>query len=39
MVRAAEALLSERDERGLVFYSARGTGEHGICGWRNVTPM
>ncbi|HOM82261.1 MAG TPA: hypothetical protein PLZ94_10800 [Armatimonadota bacterium] len=38
MVRAAEALLSERDERGLVFCSARGTGEHGICGWRNVMP-
>lgn len=38
MVRAAEYLLSQRDERGLVFCTATGTGEHGICGWRNVMP-
>ncbi|MBI3945219.1 MAG: hypothetical protein HY321_04820 [Armatimonadetes bacterium] len=38
MVRAAEYLLSQRDERGLVFCTARGTGERGICGWRNVMP-
>ncbi|NLC59347.1 MAG: hypothetical protein GX774_21115 [Armatimonadetes bacterium] len=38
MARAAEALLSQRDERGLVYCTARETGERGICGWRNVMP-
>ena len=36
MARAADYLLSQRNEQGLVFCTARGTGEHGICGWRNV---
>jgi hypothetical protein len=34
--RAASYLLSQRDERGLVWCTATGTGERGIVGWRNV---
>ncbi len=36
--RASEYILSQRDERGLVFCSAEGVEVHGICGWRNVIP-
>ncbi len=36
MCRAVDYLLSQRDERGLVVCTATGTGEQGICGWRNV---
>lgn len=36
VLRAARYLVSQRDERGLVVCTARGTGVHGICGWRNV---
>lgn len=35
-VRAGEQLLAHRDERGLVWCKARGTGARGIAGWRNV---
>lgn len=35
-MRAARFLLAQRDERGLVFCRAPGTGEQGIAGWRNV---
>ncbi len=34
--RAAEYLLSQRDERGLVWCTATGTGMPGIVGWRNI---
>ncbi|MHB1161228.1 MAG: hypothetical protein ACYC3V_13000 [Chloroflexota bacterium] len=36
--RAARYLLSQRDERGLVFCCSMEVGERGICGWRNVIP-
>ncbi|MHB9106496.1 MAG: amylo-alpha-1,6-glucosidase [Armatimonadota bacterium] len=36
MCRAVEHCLTQRDDRGLVYCTASGTGEHGICGWRNV---
>ncbi len=38
MVKAAEYIISQEDERGLVFCSARGTGAYGIAGWRNIIP-
>jgi hypothetical protein len=34
--RAVEQLLANRDERGLVWCNADGTGARGIVGWRNV---
>jgi Bacterial alpha-L-rhamnosidase 6 hairpin glycosidase domain len=34
--RAADYLLSQRDERGLVWCTATATGEEGIVGWRNI---
>jgi hypothetical protein len=34
--RAGAQLLAHRDERGLVWCSARGTGARGIIGWRNI---
>ncbi len=34
--KAAEYILSQRDDRGLVFCKARGTADWGIAGWRNV---
>lgn len=34
--RAVEQLLNNRDERGLVWCTADGTGARGIVGWRNV---
>lgn len=36
--RAVEQVLGERDDRGLVFCVADGTGARGIVGWRNVIP-
>ncbi|HIE09460.1 MAG TPA: hypothetical protein EYP65_06375 [Armatimonadetes bacterium] len=36
--RAAEYILSQRDERGLVICTATGMGERGIASWRNVIP-
>lgn len=38
MVRAANYIISQEDDRGLVFCTSRGTGERGIAGWRNVIP-
>lgn len=35
-LRAARFLLSQRDDRGLVFCRADGSGNRGIAGWRNV---
>lgn len=34
--RAAEFILSQRGDRGLVWCRAEGTGNYGIAGWRNV---
>lgn len=34
--RAAEYILSQRNEDGLVWCTATGTGTAGIAGWRNV---
>ncbi len=35
---AARHILSQRDERGLVFCTARGENVWGIASWRNVIP-
>ncbi|TAM59623.1 hypothetical protein EPN52_07280 [bacterium] len=38
-VRAAnDYLLAQRDERGLIFCTARGENVWGVCSWRNVIP-
>ena len=34
--RAADYILSQRNHEGLVFCTATGTSDWGICGWRNV---
>jgi hypothetical protein len=34
--RSADYLLSQRDERGLVWCTSTGTGMQGIVGWRNI---
>lgn len=36
--RAAEYILSQEDERGLVFCTAAGQELYGIIGWRNIIP-
>lgn len=36
--KAARYILSQRDERGLVWCTADGTSDWGIVGWRNVIP-
>ena len=36
--RAVDYVLSQRDQRGLVFCRAMGEEVRGICGWRNVIP-
>lgn len=38
MVKAANYIVSQEDDRGLVFCTSRETGERGIAGWRNVIP-
>ncbi|HXW51619.1 MAG TPA: hypothetical protein VEJ41_06470 [Candidatus Acidoferrales bacterium] len=35
---AADYILSQRDERGLVVCTARGEEVYGIAGWRNIIP-
>ncbi|HEY8309924.1 MAG TPA: hypothetical protein VIG47_05175, partial [Gemmatimonadaceae bacterium] len=35
-LKAARYILSQRDERGLVWCSSTGTSDWGIVGWRNV---
>lgn len=37
-LRAARYMLSQRDQRGLIFVRAPGVGVHGIAGWRNIIP-
>lgn len=34
--KAARYLLSQRNEQGLIWCTAEGTGAHGIVGWRNI---
>jgi hypothetical protein len=34
--RAANYILAQRDDRGLVWCTSKGTWEEGIVGWRNV---
>lgn len=34
--KAADYIISQEDDRGLVYCSAEGTGVHGIAGWRNI---
>lgn len=36
MVNAAQYIISQEDDRGLVYCSADGTGVYGIAGWRNI---
>lgn len=36
MVKAADYIISQIDDRGLVYCSAEGTGVRGIAGWRNI---
>ncbi|MGZ4903346.1 MAG: amylo-alpha-1,6-glucosidase [Halobacteriota archaeon] len=36
--KAAEYIISQKNEQGLVFCAARGVGVYGICGWRNIIP-
>jgi glycogen debranching enzyme len=36
--RAAHYILSQEDDRGLVFCTATGQELHGIIGWRNIIP-
>ncbi len=36
MVKAAKYIISQEDDRELVFCTARGTGVYGIAGWRNI---
>jgi glycogen debranching enzyme len=38
VARAADYILTQRDERGLVVCTARGENVYGIAGWRNVVP-
>ncbi|MDD3925419.1 MAG: amylo-alpha-1,6-glucosidase [bacterium] len=35
---AVDYILSQTDDRGLVFCSAEGSDVWGICGWRNIIP-
>lgn len=39
IVRIADYLLSQRDERGLVFCNAKGVDMYGIASWRNIIPL
>lgn len=36
--RAARYIVSQEDDRGLVFVKADGLGPRGIAGWRNIIP-
>lgn len=36
VAKAANYILSQRNDQGLVWCTARGTGTEGIVGWRNV---
>ena len=36
--KAADYIVSQEDERGLVYCKSNGVGVYGICGWRNIIP-
>lgn len=36
IIKAADYIISQEDDRGLVYCTAEGTGAHGIAGWRNI---
>lgn len=36
--KAANYIISQKDERGLIFCRSNGVGVYGICGWRNIIP-
>jgi len=36
--KAADYIVSQKDERGLVYCKSNGVGVYGICGWRNIIP-
>ncbi|MGZ4847560.1 MAG: alpha-L-rhamnosidase-related protein, partial [Halobacteriota archaeon] len=36
--KAADYVISQKDERGLIFCRSNGVGVYGICGWRNIIP-
>jgi len=36
--KAADYIISQKDERGLIFCRSNGVGVYGICGWRNIIP-
>lgn len=36
--KAADYIISQKDERGLVYCKSNGVGVYGICGWRNIIP-
>ncbi len=38
IVRVADYLLSQRDDNGLVFCTAKGVDMYGIASWRNIIP-
>jgi glycogen debranching enzyme len=38
VVKAARYIVSQEDDRGLVFCTATGEENHGIIGWRNIIP-
>ena len=38
VAKACKYLLSQKDDRGLIFCTSTEAGERGICGWRNVIP-
>lgn len=38
VVKAARYIISQEDDRGLVWCTATGEGLHGIIGWRNIIP-
>jgi glycogen debranching enzyme len=38
VVKLADYLLSQRDEKGLVFCRAKGVDTYGISSWRNIIP-
>ncbi|MGZ5562098.1 MAG: MGH1-like glycoside hydrolase domain-containing protein, partial [Halobacteriota archaeon] len=36
--KAVDYIISQKDERGLIFCRSNGVGVYGICGWRNIIP-
>jgi hypothetical protein len=38
VVKLADYMLSQRDDRGLIYCRAKGVDMHGISSWRNIIP-